>query len=404
MLVPAGAFRYHSSSKEYKQLKVMTKQSSLGQYYTPSDIAVRIVEKALKIIGKSPSRTLELAAGEGHLLAAIELKAPNCKMYAIDIDDANCSSLKEMHPDYETFNADATKPIDFLDKLTFDFALGNPPFLNNVTVDLFIQSLLSSTLNIEIKIGKKIRAEYVFLCQYMNFLKKNGILAIILPDSIISGVKSRIFREALLRKFSIEEIVELNGSPFSKTEAKTHVLFIRNRCPNKIETKLSSFDVNKKSIMVLNDSLVDRMDFTFHKAKNKITGTRQLLNYATIQRGKLTHIDLKMMGEDYIHSTTFDKDFYLPIKSISPNKSYVTKGDVIMCRVGSRVAGKIRVYNGDPVLFTDCIYKIHFKENNIKNDFLSFITSTGGKESLMSLLRGVCSKYITKSDLESIFF
>ncbi|HFV9258440.1 TPA: hypothetical protein ACIAID_004339, partial [Enterobacter hormaechei subsp. steigerwaltii] len=146
------------------------------------------------------------------------------------------------------------------------------------------------------------------------------------------------------------------------------------------------------------------MDFTFHKAKNKITGTRQLLNYATIQRGKLTHIDLKMMGEDYIHSTTFDKDFYLPIKSISPNKSYVTKGDVIMCRVGSRVAGKIRVYNGDPVLFTDCIYKIHFKENNIKNDFLSFITSTGGKESLMSLLRGVCSKYITKSDLESIFF
>lgn len=382
----------------------MTKKSTLGQYYTPSDIAVRIAEKAIKIIGKSPSRTLELAAGEGHLLTAIELKAPNCKMYAVDIDDANCSSLKEKCPDYETFHADATKPIDFLDKLTFDFALGNPPFLNNVTVDLFIHSLLKNTLNIEVEIGKKIRAEYVFVCQYMNFLKKDSILAIILPDSIISGVKSRIFREALLRTFNIEEIVELSGSPFSKTEAKTHVLFIKNKCPDKIETTLSSFDTNKKSIIVSNDSLVDRMDFTFHKAKNKIVRSRQLLNYATIQRGKFTHIDLKIMGEYFIHSTTFDTDFRQPIKYLSPDKSYVYKGDIIMCRVGSRVAGKFRIYNGDPVLFTDCIYKIHFKENSIKNDFLSFITSTTGKESLMSLLRGVCSKYITKKDLESIFF
>lgn len=382
----------------------MTKKSSLGQYYTPSDIAVQIVEKALKIIGKSPSRTLELAAGEGHLLTAIELKAPNCKMYAVDIDDANCTSLKEKRPDYETFNADATKPINFLDNLTFDFALGNPPFLNNITVDLFIQSLLRKTLDIEIDIGKKIRAEYVFICQYMNYLKKDGVLAIILPDSIISGVKSRDFREALLRKFKVEEIIGLSGSPFSKTEAKTHVLFIRNSRPSKIETKLSSFGVNKKSIVVSNDSLIDRMDFNFHKAKNKNIGSRQLLNHAKIQRGNFTHKDLKMMGEDFIHSTTFDTDFYLPIKSISPDKSYISKGDVIMCRVGSRVAGKIRVYNGDPVLFTDCIYKIHFKENSIKNDFLSFITSTTGKESLMSLLRGVCSKYITKSDLESIFF
>lgn len=404
MLVPKSTFRYHLDPKVHMQLKVMTKRSSLGQYYTPSDIAAQIVNKALKIMGKPPSSTLELAAGEGHLLAALEMEAPCCKMYAIDVDDTNCSTLKSKHPEYETFNADATKPIPFLEEKIFDLALGNPPFLSSIPADKYIQFLLKTTLNLDVDIGKRIRMEYIFICQYLKYLEKNGLLAIILPDSIISGVKSCFFRDALLKNLKVEEIIELKGNSFSKTEAKTHVLFIRKCSPDISKTKLSSFYHNESQMWISNVALVDRMDFTFHKKNMKTTTGKKLVDYATIERGKLPHKLLKNKQKHFIHSTTFEKDFFIDAEIFYDQSSYILKGDIIMCRVGTRVAGKVRIYNGDPVMFTDCIYKIRFKDENIKNEFLRFITSSPGQASLLSLLRGVCSKYITKNDLGSIIF
>ncbi|EPC0820724.1 N-6 DNA methylase [Escherichia albertii] len=380
----------------------MTKKSALGQYYTPSSIAAFIVDNALKIIKKKPRRTLELAAGEGHLLMALEKVAADCKMYAIDIDSTNSSSLKLQHKNYVTFNADATKPLDFLKPHSFDFAIGNPPFLNNVIVDHYIQHLLSDILNMHVKLGSRIRAEYVFTCQYLYYLDTKGVLAIIMPESVISGVRSATFRESLIKKYKIEQVIELEESSFSTTEAKTHVIFIRNEKPDNAKIKLSSLKNAKMPIFVNSSSLIERMDYTFHSLTIKQNKKRKLTNHALIERGKLTHSSLKITDNEFIHSTTFNHDFNNNTSAV--DDSLVRNGDLIMCRVGSRVAGKIREYKGSPVRFSDCIYKIRFSDDSTKREFLSFINSENGKKIITSLLRGVCSKYITKKDLEMIHF
>lgn len=381
----------------------MNKKNCWGQFYTPPHIATMVVTKSLEFLDKPPKFVLELAAGEGHLLQAMEEFHPQCEVHAVEIDSDNVAILERTRPTYFIHNANATKSLDCIESIKFDLGLGNPPFLD-IVIDDYIKKLIEETLEIEISVGRSIRAEYVFICQYMNSLTPNGVLAIILPETIVSGVRSRVFREKLINKWEIDEIVEISGSPFSCTEAKTHVFYIRKNKPNQSYVKLSTFG-QMEPVSINKSDLLERMDYSFHKRSLKHNDSYiKLSDCASVKRGSKTHKFLKSQANVYIHSTSFDKDFSVPKKTLGNNDCYLRKGDLIMCRVGSRIVGKVREYKGGPVLFSDCIYRIRFEDKDMKKMFLKYVLSNEGKMSLQNLSRGVCSKYITKYDLNNYEF
>ncbi|MBB1507067.1 N-6 DNA methylase [Pseudoalteromonas sp. SG41-1] len=382
----------------------MNKKNILGQFYTPDCISKNMISKVIKSF-PLPQKVVELAAGEGNLLNALCQQVKVSQITAVDIDNENVCLLKKSNPDWNVFHADAMKSLDFLSKGTFDIALGNPPFLGNVVVNEYLQELLNRIIGYDVKLGTKTRAEYVFICQYLELLRYDGILAIVVPDTLISGYRSAKFRERLIEKIEVIEVEEVTSFAFEYTEAKTHILYIKKSKPTKKILRLTADSQDGKSIEISISDARTRMDFSnYVRECSNSTKQYRLSDCAHISRGAKTHKELKILNCNYIHSTTFNSDFTEKIASTVLGEQHLAYGDIIMCRVGSRVVGKSREYKGIPTLYSDCIYRIRFNDIKLKKKFLKFLTSKEGVSTISSFTRGVCSRYITKADLESMSF
>lgn len=384
----------------------MNKKIALGQFYTPKYISKTMIKIALDLLKTAPQTAIELAAGEGDLILELINLAPSCHISAVDIDCDNASLLKELNKNFTIYNADSTLPLDFLEGKSFQFALGNPPFLSNILVNEYIQEILHKYLGLKTTINQNIRAEYVFICQYLSLLEPNGLLAIILPESIISGHRSKKIREALLSNWQIEQILEVCGHPFDSTEAKTHILFIRKAKPTKFSiavNQLTSSNQIHSLNLIEHNLLKERMDFSFLSNLFFNPKKRKLGDFAEIIRGKKSHKDLKIQGTPYIHTTNIH-EINFPSMASYNSKCIVKDGDILMCRVGSRIIGKTILFNGTATEISDCLYIIKFKDEEIKKEFFDYVNSEIGMLKLKSIARGVCSRYITKQDLLEFLF
>ncbi|WP_109441757.1 N-6 DNA methylase [Acinetobacter haemolyticus] len=376
----------------------MNKKIALGQFYTPSLISSAMVAMALNLLRLPPRNAIELAAGNGDLIKPLKRVVPDCNITALDIDSENACILNESM-DFNVYNRNSMESLDFLGGIKFDLALGNPPFLSKINVDDFIKRMVKENLNLDYELHVNIRAELIFVSQYISVLEKDGILGIILPDSLLCGKSFRPFRKSLMDMWEIEKIVEIQGSPFAFTEAKTHIIYIR-KCKPKLDwVEILCIDQNGKgckSIKISKKLLIDRMDYSFFKNNCKKTKyVRKLGDYAIISRGKKTHKELLNSGVSYLHSTHVSR-----YKINNQNNN----SELYICRVGARVVGKSFLYSGESLEFSDCLYHLKFKDPKIKQDFYKHINSEEGLNQLRCMARGVCSKYLIIDDLKSFTF
>ncbi|ENV17828.1 N-6 DNA methylase [Acinetobacter guillouiae] len=376
----------------------MNKKITLGQFYTPSLISSAMVAMALNLLRLRPRNAIELAAGNGDLIKPLKIAVPDCNITAFDIDSENACILKDSM-DFRVYNKDSMEPLDFLGDIKFDLALGNPPFLSKINVDDFIKKIVKENLNLDYELQVNIRAELVFVSQYISILENDGILGIILPDSLLCGKSFRVFRKSLMNMWEIEKVVEIQGAPFAFTEAKTHIIYIR-KCKPKLDwVEILCIDQNGKgckSLKIPKTLLIDRMDYSFFKNNLKKTKyIRKLGDYAVISRGRKTHKELLKSGANYLHSTHVSR-YKIDKQNIN--------SELYICRVGARVVGKSFLYCGEPLEFSDCLYHLKFKDPKIKQDFYKHINSDEGLNQLKCMARGVCSKYLIIDDLKSFTF
>ena len=391
-------------------MKQMNKRRTLGQFYTPDLIAKYVISGALGVIDTGHIRAIELSAGNGRLLSALKKQLPSSDLFAVDIDYENTKLLKSHFPKANILNRDGIAELGTLKENYFELGLGNPPFIKIMDISKYHKKITLDYLNMNISNMASIRAEIIFVAQYFRLLKQGGVLAIILPDSILVGEKSEFFRKSLLNLYEIISIHEIDPNVFEYTEAKTHLILIRKSFPTKKNVKLARIGgegADEKPIFISPDSLISRMDYSYHVQFNKSYQGKKLSELATITRGKYTHKDLKSMNCEYIHTTNFlarKKTEVLQLLNSYDLQKSVTSGDILMCRVGSRCVGNTLVYKGEDCLFSDCIYRIRFSNRLDRNRFWKFISSKKGQKTLKALSRGVCSQYLTISDLKSIKF
>lgn len=383
----------------------MNKKKQFYQYYTPSSVASFLAQRALSHLNFPPSNVLELAAGDGKLLAGLVEIMPDCNATAIDLDSENVSYLKEKYSGFNVIQANALNDIKALQNTDFDLGLANPPFISFVQVTPYIKSLLTDILNINIDKKQKIRSEIVFICQYLKLIKENGVLSIIIPSSIISGSRTKFFRSALIKTYEIIEVIYINEFDFFGTEAETFIMTIRKSKPKK-EIKIITKNINSKKEIEKKISTIDaeeRMDPKFYSKKTS-KNNFILSNFASIKRGSITHQKLKELDYEYIHSTNLMKEKKAKNEIPSGNFHTAKRGDILMCRVGKRIIGRAIEYRGEEILYSDCIYRIRFNCEEKKKKFINFMNSEAGKKEISRISKGVCSKYITISDLKNLNF
>ncbi|HIF9153441.1 TPA: N-6 DNA methylase [Photobacterium damselae] len=384
----------------------MNKKKYFAQYYTPEALADILALRAYAASNQSVKNVLELAAGDGQLLKSFLSISPSSLGTAIDIDPDNVEGLSNLSASITSIHADAMTESLFAQIESFDLGLANPPFLADISIDEYKKRLLQEYLNLEFSIGEKVRSEYIFLCQYLRYLKDGGVLSIILPATIVSGSRCEKFRTALLNYYEIIEIYQVVDSSFGDTEAETFVVTIKKSKPSTNKTSLKKLQSNGRvvsEIKVPLKNLALRMDPNYFLVSTTKRSTR-LDDVATITRGNITHKELKENYSNYVHTTNFDDTSVINSISISNTQHMLKSGDVIMCRVGTRVLGKTKEFQGNNVIFSDCIYRIRFNKAKDKKAFLSYLDTPQGQTALNRLSKGVCSKYITVSELKSFRF
>ncbi|KER04318.1 N-6 DNA methylase [Photorhabdus temperata] len=364
-----------------------------NQYYTSKDVSDLLTSF---ITFDNPKTCLELSAGEGALLHALRKRWINLHFTTIEIDPVNHKVLKDNFPYSTHFCVDATEENckTLLGNKFFDLAVCNPPFeyINtNENIRFFLGTILGD------KFGKlkKIRAEMFFLAINLFFLKRNGILAIIVPELLIEGVKFRDFREAVFTNNTLQYLIEFKHKSFKKTEAKTYILVIKkekansNYCFNAIKVG-SDFGIAESNTSVIN-SLYNNIEF----------GKKLYSNKFLIIRGNISGKECKKISEAYIHTTTMSDDLcyiYLPKIKIYGNVRKTIEGDIIISRVGTRVLGKTNIVAVGEAIVSDCVFCIRFFNSNDRITFLNF-WKKNRKSWLTENATGTCAMHITKEKM-----
>ena len=386
---------------------------NLAKFYTEDSISKLLVEE---IYFSNPRLIVDLGIGKGSLTNAAYSKWGNAIFFATEIDSDQIIKTRNDFPFVNIIKADGLK-VDLKEKLqsivnNVDIAICNPPYLriakyNNTYNELFEKSGLENCINL-----KWFTSDLVFLAQNILLLKDGGILGIILPDGLVSNHEFKLFRQDLIKNHSILSIIQLPDKIFKKTEARTHILIIKKGKSNDTyNVNLYNADKNgyiNESISVPSPLLNNRMDFNYNKLIIKRQKSPYIVTLKTIgaeiKRGQLTHKELKQLKSNYIHTTSLSHKSKLSLISdiVEGQSSFIfsKENDILLARVGSGCIGKISFVVEGNQLISDCVYRIRVPKKFLNQTWLS-LCSESGQIWLKSNAHGVCSRVLSKSDLQN---
>lgn len=218
----------------------------LGIYLTPDDV----VRMTVEFVNPTPEQSVyDLACGSGTFLIET-LKflrtASNSSKSVVWGTDKNprmllLAELNLGHFPEITFRRRVTDALfpEIGNKYawpaanSFDVILTNPPFgvtLDNTSYDL--RGFQTCRTKKGYLINRQ-QSEIVFIEQSLNYLKPGGVLAIVLPKSVVTNSTLLTARQALDKQGYIYAAVILPPETFATTgtQASTVVLFIRKHSP-----------------------------------------------------------------------------------------------------------------------------------------------------------------------------
>lgn len=384
----------------------MTKRVKLKQFFTPqkySNVLINLLEM------KEPIKVIDLAMGECSLLLEAQQKWSNSYFYGNDIDLECVEKAKQELPlNIQCFNYDIFQyqSISLIQEKVgqVDLCLGNPPF------DLIIQTDDTKNLLKLYKLDKyikndKIPAELIYILQCLRILKQNAVLALILPDGFFVNNALASFRKFLIYEYEIEKIIELPKNIFEHTDAKTHILILKNSKPTLEKIKL--FSLEEKKVEILFQNAVSRMDYSYYANLNENFGSQKLADFdIKFIRGKARY-QIQEFPEEYVlHTTNFRKTsiFKSNLKTEKKLLKYPDKiakpNDIIVARVGNTCIGKIGLVQSGYFLITDCVFIVRIEDFLLRNKVYEALISDIGQKWLQANAKGVAARHITIEDIK----
>ncbi len=161
------------------------KQTIGSAYYTP-ELLIKFMWSSLISMGFSGLRQdgnrrniLEPSAGIGgffnHMPAEI---AKNSYIDAVELDNISCQLLSKIHPNITIINSSFES--FYCNDQRYDLIIGNPPYGSNRAKDIFNPEL------------SDLRIHHWFVAKSAKMLRKNGIIAMILPQFFLDNVKDHV--------------------------------------------------------------------------------------------------------------------------------------------------------------------------------------------------------------------
>jgi adenine-specific DNA-methyltransferase len=211
----------------------LNRKREFAAYYTPSSISELLCSIAIK---KSDEIILEPSFGgcsflesSWNALSKVGSRVPQSQIFGCDVDRIAFKNLKTNFPKAVVSNFIQK---DFLKSSPSDFSasefttiIGNPPFL---PIDKFKNKELAWNIakQRDLALSKKSSLWAYFVLHSLNFLRKNGNLYFVVPDSLSFTNYGKQLTEYLKRKFEKLTIIRFEEKFFQAvgTPEKTSFL------------------------------------------------------------------------------------------------------------------------------------------------------------------------------------
>lgn len=213
-----------------------------GQFFTPLPIVNFIIKALPQFPNTDKVKVLDYACGAGHFLTEFVKHYPKAKIYGIEKSQtlsqvAKIATIINGSQDSRIVFKDSLSILNTMDvrfqgydKNSFDCIIANPPysvkgFLN--TMDEKDREQFELSHYVEEKAYSTSRSiECFFVERTKHFLKKDGLMGIVLPSSLLSN--ENIYtktRELIFANFNILAIAVMNSRTFGSTGTSTIILF-----------------------------------------------------------------------------------------------------------------------------------------------------------------------------------
>jgi len=196
-----------------------------GLYYTPQDLAARVVAVALRHGGVREGRVLDPCAGAGAFLVAAA-RAGLRDLRGLDLDGSALEVAREA-----LGLCGATARLRRADALRFtpaqpaDLIVSNPPY-GHVAAPAERQFLSRAFPALR---GAEIDRYAAFLLRALQLVRPGGVAALLVPDTWMYLSRAGRLREEILAQAEVAAIVDL-GKPFaSAKDTRVHALVLQRR-------------------------------------------------------------------------------------------------------------------------------------------------------------------------------
>ena len=213
-----------------------------GQFFTPLPIVNFIINSLPQFPNTDKVKVLDYACGAGHFLTEFVKHYPKAKIYGIEKSQtlsqvAKIATIINGSKDSRIVFKDSLSLMNTMDvryqgfdKESFDCIIANPPY----SVKGFLNTMEQKDRN-QFELAKFVEEkaystnksiECFFVERAQHFLKKDGLMGIVLPSSLLSN--ENIFtktREIIFANFNILAIAVMNSRTFGSTGTNTIILF-----------------------------------------------------------------------------------------------------------------------------------------------------------------------------------
>jgi len=401
-----------------------------GQFYTPKEI-VHYMVSSLKV--DSSKRIIDPACGCGSFLLAImdeiKKKETNPNLYGIDVNRNAAEITKlsliiksDFKKEYiEIFDnniiignsiveSKKTDPLainwkkqfnDVLKNGGFDIVIGNPPY---VTLKKDKDFAPNESIYKHIIKGP-VNAATLMIGKGLEYLKNGGVLAFVLPKTILHVNSYSKLREYVLDNTSILHIVDL-GLKFKDVRGEQIILILKNEKPHPnhmVEIKVTknsekglecqpSFFIKQSIFKSFNNKIllfdyelcysvlqkiqskgkrlydiVDERIFRGLPLNNRITAQPKHITDEKIIRGK-SIVKFRINSIEYVNKKELEK---INEKILKRNKSK----KIVMQNIFSSESGIIAAYDNEGILTIDTVTNIIIQNDELAKYLLGLLHS-----------------------------
>lgn len=233
------------SSIDIQKKISMKERSKKGIFFTPKSLRT-ILFKNIRSDFR-PADILEPSCGSGEFLVDCRAKYPSADIIGVELDSRLADISKKNVPDATIINEDFLK---WKSEKQFDFIVGNPPFVQ--TKRVFSQASIGRS---------NLYIEFLYKC-LTNHLKSDGILAMILPSTIMNGCFSKPTRNLILTK-QILFFDTIRDHNFKDTSAGVSILILKNTFSDNVRFNFEGILTDKADYLrelVANRSKIKDLD------------------------------------------------------------------------------------------------------------------------------------------------